>query len=510
MGRLIYSQSVNLPLDHWAYDFIERMEAKEFLHSFNNDIQPVSRNKFIDYILELEKYKKNHPDCFSKIEDGYFQRLKGEFSEELSGQKVNVKKNFYEPHFYALRRENDSQLFIDLLAGNSAILQCQNKKSKAIYQPYYGAIVRGSYNNIHFYSDNRVYSEWGGEPYIQHYNASQGYPVNTNRDSTSATWDVSKSYFCFSIKKINFLLGRENVKWGPSHYGSLMFSGLSPDFDQLQLTINFNPFTFVWLHGSLRSTIIPKWISSHRLAISLTEKIDIGLQESVIYGDRDLEPAYLNPIIPYLIAEHTLGDKDNVSLGFDYNVNLGYGLKMYGEFFIDDLFAPWELFSNYWGNKFALNFGTLWVDPFRFSDSDIRVEYFRIEPYVYTHKNMVNIFENYNIGLGSFLEPNSDCLIFEFRKFLNSFFYFKMKYYHSRHGEGDRREPHQESDSDRKKFLAGTIENYNKTSTGVSGELKRDLRFNFDIAFVKADNHQNIDKNDKNWWELFFEININW
>ncbi|MFO7889386.1 MAG: capsule assembly Wzi family protein [bacterium] len=486
------------------------MEAKGFLHSLNNDIRPVSRSKFVDYIIELDNYKKDHPNCFSRIEKEYFQRLKGEFRDDLAGESIEVKKNFHEPHFYSLRKKNVSHLFIDLLAGYSSKIQFNHKISEEIYQPYYGSIIRGSFNNIHFYSDNRIYSEWGRDTYIQHYNASQGYPVNTSRDSTSATWDVSKSYFCFTIRNINFLFGREKVKWGPSKFGSLMFSGLAPDFDQLQLKINLFPFTFIWLHGSLRSDISPKWISSHRLAISLTDRVDIGLHESVIYGDRNLELAYLNPVIPYLIAEHTLGDKDNVSLGFDFNINLMYGFKIYGELLIDDLFAPWELFSDYWGNKFAVNIGTFWIDPLLMNDCDLRMEYTRVEPYVYSHRKSVNVFENYNFCLGSFLQPNSDCLIFEFRKFLDSFLHYKMKYYYSRHGEGNRREPHKDSDGNTKKFLAGIVEKYNKISTGISGEIKRDLRFDCDIAYVKADNYLNAVQNNKKWWEFTAKININW
>jgi len=486
------------------------MEAKGYLRSLNNNIYPISRKEFVEYIIELQDYSKKYPDCFSKIEKQYFERLKGEFIDDFTRNRIAVNKNFNELHFYSLRKESGSHLFIDLLAGLSSKIQYDQGTLEKINQPYYGSIFRGSYSNFYFYSDNRIYSEWGVDKYIQNYNVSQGYPINTNRDSSRATWDISKSYFCLNIRDVSFLFGRENVKWGPSKFGSLMFSGLTPDFDQLKIIVNLKPFTFVWLHGSLRSDFSSKWISSHRLAISLTDKVNIGLNESVIYGDRGLEVAYLNPLIPYLIAEHTLGDKDNVSLGFDFDINCMKGFKIFGELFVDDLFAPWELFSDYWGNKFAFNFGTFWVNPLQIVDSDLRIEYTRIEPYVYTHDKEVNVFENYNICLGSFLQPNSDCLIFKFRKYLNSFLYYRIKYYFSRHGRGDKREPHMTSDNEKKEFLEGIVEKVNKISTGITGEIRHDCTFYCDITYKQTDNYLNIYQKNKQWWEVIFMVNINW
>jgi len=489
---------------------VERLEAKGILKSVNNDIRPLSRNRFVDYIIELDKYYHLHPDCLSQIEKEYFERLKGEFKDDITDKKIKIDKNLKEIHFYSLRNQVGSYLYLDLLAGLSSLRQLNQISTENIFQPYYGAVLRGSYSNIHFYSDNRIYSEWGRDPYIQHYNPSQGYPINTTRDSSGATWDVSKSYFCFNIKKIQFLFGRENVKWGPSKYGSLMFSGLAPDFDQLKMTVTLKPVTFIWLHGSLRSDFSSKWISAHRLAVSLTDRIDLGLNESVIYGERGLEVAYLNPIMPYLIAEHTLGDKDNVSLGFDCALNLLKGCKVYGELFIDDLFAPWELFSDYWGNKFAVNLGAFYINPLLIKDSDLRMEYTRIEPYVYTHDQEVNIFENYNIGLGSFLQPNSDCFIVQFRKFIDSFFYSHIKYLYARHGEGNRREPHKTTDNEQKEFLSGIVERYNKLSTGITGEIRQDCRFCCDVSYLKVKDFQNKSQNNKKGWEILFKININW
>ena len=62
-----------------------------------------------------------------------------------------------------------------------------------------------------------------------------------------------------------------------------------------------------------------KYIAAHRLEIAVTDNLDIGLNEVVVYGDRGLEFAYLNPIMFYRSAEHYLGDMDNATMSADFN-----------------------------------------------------------------------------------------------------------------------------------------------------------------------------------------------
>ncbi|MEJ2627141.1 MAG: hypothetical protein P8078_01080, partial [bacterium] len=138
---------------------MERLEAKGILKSVNNDIRPISRNRFVDYIIELDKYYQLHPDCLSQIEKEYYERLKGEFKDDITDKKIKIDKNLREIHFYSLRDQTGSYLYLDLLAGLSYLRQSNQISTENIFQPYYGAVLQGSYSNIHFYSDNRIYSE---------------------------------------------------------------------------------------------------------------------------------------------------------------------------------------------------------------------------------------------------------------------------------------------------------------------------------------------------------------
>jgi hypothetical protein len=505
------AQSVNLPLDHWAYPFFERMEAKSVLTGMRDGSRPISRQKAADWVKSMEIISKSNPKNFSNVDKAMLERLKGEFRDELQSSTITFRTEEWEPHLYSWK-DSTGYVHVDGLAGGVAILRDDgaNKDERHIFAPYVGGIIRGRIRGLGFYSDNRIFTEWGRGKYIQNYKASDGYPQNVDRDSTRATWDTSDSYFSFQVQSFRFQIGRDRLRWGPCFFSGLMFSGLAPSFDLVKVQTETRAATFTWMHGELRSDCSHKWISAHRLEISLCKGIDIGLNEAVIYGNRGIETAYLNPFIPYLFAEHTLGDRDNVVMGFDMDITKIPSLKFYSEFFIDDLFAPWEFFSKYWGNKFAFTVGGLWIDPFGLEDSGFRWEYSRIEPYVYTHRDTVNVFEHYNFGLGHFLQPNSEGFFFQAEHRFSLALAMTMNFYSTKHGEGDRRIPHTEQDGTEKQFLCGIIEKRNRFGVQIEWEIVRDVRFRGELARILETNCDHIIANNQQWTEALLSVAINW
>ncbi|NQT25339.1 hypothetical protein HQ585_08290 [candidate division KSB1 bacterium] len=507
----LHAQSVYLPLDHWAYDFMDRMETRGFLQHIRNGSKPFTRERCSQIIQLLDEEAQTSPERFSDIEKQMIERLKGEFFAELHSQDVSIQSKEKEPHFYD-RNFKQGSVSIDALMGYSYTGRTADAQTseRKIHKGYYGAAIRGNVGPLGFYSDNRIYSEWGSRKYLQRYDASEGYPLSTSRDSSRAIWDVSDSYLTFGFKSIHLQWGRDNVQWGPLRKSGLMLSGSAPSFDLVKLHFDLGPSTFTWLHGELRSDYSHKWIAAHRLELSLSNTLDIGLQEVVIYGRRGLETAYLNPILPYLVAEHTLDDRDNMSLGLDFDFHYWNNLKFTGEFFIDDLFAPWEIFDDFWGNKLAFGLGASWVNPFGLDDTELSLEYMRIEPFVYTHDDSVNVFEHYASGLGSNLQPNSD----RFRIEANHRFSLQLQATGivsvSRHGNGNRRTPHKTEDGETKSFLGRTVERVAKSGCEVQWEPVRDLRFGVSAFYCAVQNSELIVEDDRAWTEGFISVNWNW
>jgi hypothetical protein len=57
---IAWSQSVNLPLGHWAYAFLERMETKGVIKQLRDGSRPFSRDKVAEFVKEIDhlRYKK--------------------------------------------------------------------------------------------------------------------------------------------------------------------------------------------------------------------------------------------------------------------------------------------------------------------------------------------------------------------------------------------------------------------------------------------------------------------
>ena len=226
-----------------------------------------------------------------------------------------------------------------------------------------------------------------------------------------------------------------------------------------------------------------KYLAAHRLEVALAPWLDLGFHEIVVYGDRGLEPTYLNPLMFYWAAQSHLGDKDNVMMGLDLDIHPGHNQRYYVSYVIDDL-KKLAIFSNDFANKFSLQAGWFWVDPPGLADGDLRLEYVRIEPWIYTHKFPINTFRHFDAPLGHELDPNSDRLGLAITKRFGHGLAFKGIVQRSRHGANEVLEdgsirnvggdlhygwrPGDERDS--KRFLDGVLER--RTSLAGSVEWR--------------------------------------
>ena len=276
--------------------------------------------------------------------------------------------------------------------------------------PYYP----GSYYNFEDDDRDKLYSDHAA------------YVTLTRGDI--CYYDFTRAVFSFQTGNLLLNFGRGDNCWGSGRLGNLLLSNNSPPFDFLSMRYDITAFLrFVYLTGILhpypeiykineitasgreRKIIENKYIAAHRLEFYPCKGVEIGLSESVIYGERGLEPAYLNPINLYFSAEHNLGDMDNVAWSGDIEFNLIKGVTLYGEIFIDDM-QTGKLGTDYIGNKFAYIGGCFLTNPGELKDLDLTLEYARLDPFLYTHFFPINTYKNWNSGLGHFMPPNSQGL----------------------------------------------------------------------------------------------------
>ena len=433
--------SVPVPVGHPVYAYLERLETRGYIF-FRANSRPLTRGGIGDYLLEVWRVHSSDPDRWrlTRREKEELSRFavefidaEGVFAEQSPSRISKMRARLWENsplyrdgcNLYSLNVGNveldlDPVLYWDAL---------EDSVGDVIIKRTSGFFFTAEFSEqVGCYFDFRDNMETGRAPYNSGereklYSDQAGYVTMDGGDV--CYYDITRAVMAFQWGNLLVDFGRGDNRWGSGRRGNLLLSDNPPPFDCLSARYDVGKILrFIYLTGALhpyppiyqsqdttesgriRSISERKFIAAHRLEIYPCRGVEIGLNESVIYGERGLEPAYLNPVNLYYSAEHNLGDMDNVSWSGDIELNLLRGVTLYGELFIDDM-QTGKLGTDYIGNKFAYLGGCFLVNPAGLNDLDVTIEYTRIDPFCYTHFFPINTYKNWNSSLGHFLPPNS-------------------------------------------------------------------------------------------------------
>ena len=73
-----FAQLVYVPLNHWVYDFIERLETKKIIPNVLNNTKPFTRKEIAGYLRELIKQNES-AHILNRVEQEQLDFLKLEF-----------------------------------------------------------------------------------------------------------------------------------------------------------------------------------------------------------------------------------------------------------------------------------------------------------------------------------------------------------------------------------------------------------------------------------------------
>ena len=488
--------SVNLPLNHFAHDFLERMEVTGILPpSIELRNKPFSRNDVLKCILLLEERIHANPGLFSSTDLSLFRKLKGEFHLELKNAKVLFPEEEKEKHLFSWGTSDQSSYVVgDAVIEQAFQLDRLNHSSDSsgenVSFSRAAGRVRGIVKNgIAFYSDFSSTLIKGSDRSYRFGENSQGGVINYNAVSSNVYSLNSNAYIVIEPRWFRLQFGKDPISLGPGKHSNLFLSDNAPAFDNLRLDVTYDRIKFTYLHGWLRSdpyrysaapdTSVQKFIVVHRLEFKVLPWLFIAGNESVIYGGRDVEIAYLNPIIPYHVTEQYLGDRDNNTISFDFTAFPWKNWKFFGAVYLDDFTNTQNPFT-YWKQTWAVLGGFFWTNPGGLANTDFRAEYSRVEPYVYAHKFDLINYSHFGTGLGSFMQPNSDDYFFEIRYRPIRRIDVALNYELTRHGRGDIYTFGYEdgfvdegpgvTGKTKKTFLMGTQETKNKIGVDIQWE----------------------------------------
>ncbi len=533
LAELVHAQTVSVPLSHWAYDVIECWEVRGLIESTLNGTQPFTRLEMATYIQQVLQTYLNTPERFSRVDLEQLRYLTVEFKEELkiltkTNPTINSKTrissilekrpfSFLGNHFYRNGRNllelhhDDFNLFADPVLSYDSREMIDEEKGK--YQQTRlsnGFLFRGNlgrYMGFYFnLTDNHVRDErWKDQRIDFQVLEESGWPFLLKGRIGSWDFDENVAYLSLNYKYFYLLYGREYNQWGVGHLSNLLLSTNAQLYDQLKLVVRYWRFKFThltafiqYISANARKNIksqphIDVYWAGNRLELDLGKGLQMGFSEAIVYGNRSLQPGYLNPMSFFKSLEHYYGDRDNGLLSLDFELRLKPGFKIFGEWLIDDI-STGKIGSDFYGNKFAWQGGFLWVNPLRIPDVDLLVEYVRIKPYVYSQSFQdYNKYKHYDTILGHFIGPNSDDFYLRLRKRFSKFFTVSGEIEKYRHGSnlsdrnvgGDPDLPHRTGDAWDAPFLDGILNRQLSMGVSLQYEFIRNLFGEFHFRRIR-------------------------
>lgn len=526
-----FSQSVYVPLSHPVYEYLNRCENRGFLDKFLSGTKPFTRKECASALLQIVKH-------FSKFTEYDFENIRflsTEFENDFSSEEVKLILKLIKGE----KRNSIAKYLPDIFYKNDRnLLSFKSDKVTVLIDPVFnrdykntdtdtlngkknvsklagGFRLRGNFGkNVGFFADYRNTKEWGLKyPVKVNYSLERlgfvnGYGTHIYHDETIA-------YLVTGFPLFEIEIGKNINRWGPGYSGSLTLSDYAASYDLIKFKTKFWRLKYTSFTGFLRTypqityeskteqdgkEIVrqmqsKKYIAAHRLEIAVTDNLDIGLNEVVIYGDRGLEIAYLNPIMFFRSAEHYLGDMDNATMSADFNWIIVKGIRLYGEFFLDDVTIK-KIGSDWYGNKFAYLGGIFITDPFKMRDTEFLLEYVRVKPFVYTHHYPINVYTHFSTPLGYFSGPNTENYFLRFTKYFSRRSKLYVEYENKKHGTnypnqnigGDINFAHMPGDPYNVKFLDGIIEREKRLGFKIVYDIFRHYNFTISYDYVKFDN----------------------
>jgi len=458
--------SVNVPLEHRVYRFVERFDAKGRVGDIGFGFKPYSRNEIRELIKCIDE---EYGAKLSPVEESELERLRSEFSAD---SKVVGRTNG-ETWLDRLRKgralvqyQTDSgAIFADFLMRQQTdrFSGRGRTESEMVYRNRVGAVVRGHIGSrLGFRIGFLQTREQGSRSYVYRQDVYERRLELPQLKGDLADFHEGTAYLSFAVGPVDVQVGKDELMWGPAPLENLGLSKNTPSYNLVRLKSRLGAFKLISVSAELRpcpdrpdsplcrgvgdstATYITngisrpldreKYLAAHRLEVALAPWIDLGFQEVVIYGDRGPELSYINPLMFYWAAQSYLGDKDNVMMGLDLDIHPGHGRRYYLAYVVDDLKKA-GIFSDDFANKFSLQAGMLWVDPLGLSDSEFKAEYVRIEPWIYSHKFPINTFRHFDAPMGHSLGPNSDQWYGGVTKRLSRDLSVELRFRRIRHGE---------------------------------------------------------------------------
>jgi len=398
--------SPDVPLSHPVYTLLDRFDARGWL--VVSDTRPLTRAQVAHMLGKVQGL------AMSAIERGLVDRYTAELAERSAFKR--------EPRW--VWRDSVASVTVEPVFRQQVIARRGDSfLNETVSQTHVGGTVRGRFHDFGFRLRHFEAREWSNQLRLRREDVLVRPVEDVQLKGKKADFRESVFQLAWANAWLRLDAGKGALDWGPGRSGNLLLTNGAPSYGLFRLQVSHGRVRYThvaaslharpglidttrrWIdNGHVRIFLRRKRLAAHRLEIEFS-KVRIGLHEAVIYGDRGFEPLYVLPVSVFVGVQNHLENRDNLMIGADVSVRPIAGLELYGAWFFDDMVKfNFDAFAN----KFAFQVGLFWVDPVGLADTDVRAEYVRVEPFVYSHNFDINTVEHYDALLGYPTGPNAD------------------------------------------------------------------------------------------------------
>lgn len=249
----------------------------------------------------------------------------------------------------------------------------------------------------------------GGNPAI-----IPGIGIAKEFKTDSYDFPLAEANITYTPSKIfNFQLGYGRNFIGDGYRSLLESDGASP-YPYFKINTTFWKIkytnTYMWLKDvrpdvTAEKTYASKYMANHYLSWNVSNKLNLGFFESVVWTDtnnRGFDVNFVNPIIFYRSVEFASSSKSgNALLGITSKYKWNNQVNLYGQLLIDEFsFGDIKSGDNSWKSKIGYQLGAKYFNAFKVKDLLLQLEYNHVRPYVYSHSNIITNYAHNNQSLG--------------------------------------------------------------------------------------------------------------
>ncbi len=223
---------------------------------------------------------------------------------------------------------------------------------------------------------------------------------------------------------------------------------------------------------------------------------------------------YLIPLVPFRGAQHSAGNLDNLEMWADISISRLPWTRLYGAWIIDELLIAKITDEDEHHNWWAWQIGVQVADLYGFaSNTDIVLEYTRVNPWVYRHRYPWNTCDTWSMRantpvtpypLGNWLGHNSDVLFgsISWRATRD----LELELWGSRSRKGAQGDVDTQYSPPSEQFLFGAVTTMTELHFEARWEVLRDLLLLGSVGYVDRSSDAS---DERNWTQFSAGITYN-